>query len=65
MISSYRYFLFTLILLCICSCSIGTSFKVNQIQSFKGVLIPDLSDEPILIERVSKDLIVKEAKKFL
>ena len=64
MISSYRYFLFTLILLCICSCSIGTSFKVNQIQSFKGVLIPDLSDEPILIERVSKDLIVKEAKKI-
>ena len=64
MISSYRYFLFTLIFLCICSCSIGASFKVNQIQSFKGVLIPDLSDEPILIERVSKDLIVKEAKKI-
>ena len=53
MISSYRYFLFTLILLCICSCSIGTSFKVNQIQSFKGVLIPDLSDELILVEGVS------------
>ena len=64
MISIFRYFLFTLILLCICSCSIGTSFKVNQIQSFKGVLIPDLSDEPILIERVSKDLIIKEAKKI-
>ena len=64
MISSFRYFLLTLIFLCICSCSIGTSFKVNQIQSFKGVLIPDLSDEPILIERVSKDLVVKEAKKI-
>ena len=37
---------------------------MNQIQSFKGVLIPDLSDEPILIERVSKDLIIKEAKKI-
>ncbi len=45
------------------SCSIGTSFKVNEILSFKGVLIPELSDEPILIEKVSTDLINKEKAK--
>ena len=45
------------------SCSIGTSFKVNEILSFKGFLIPELSDEPILIEKVSTDLINKEKAK--
>ena len=45
------------------SCTIGTSFKMNEIRSFKGTLIPELSDEPILIEQVTKDLIIKERNK--
>ncbi len=44
-------------------CSIGTSFKTSDIRSFKGTLVPELSDEPILIESVSKDLIVREKRK--
>ncbi len=44
-------------------CSIGTSFKPNEIRSFKGTLIPELSSEPILIEKVSIDLINKEKNK--
>ena len=44
-------------------CSIGTSFKSTQIKSFKGTLIPELSNEPILIEQVSIDLIKKEQRK--
>lgn len=44
-------------------CSIGMSFKLNEIRSFKGTLIPELSDEPILIEKVSMDLIKKEMLK--
>ena len=39
-------------------------FKINEIKSFKGTLIPELSDEPILIEKVTKDLIVKERNKL-
>ena len=54
---------FFLLIPFIVSCSIGTSFKQNEIRSFKGTLIPELSDEPILIEAVSKDLILKEEKK--
>ena len=46
------------------SCSLGTSFRFNEIKSFKGTLIPELSDEPILIEKVSIDLIKKEAKRI-
>ena len=46
------------------SCSMGTSFKLNEIRSFKGTFIPELSDEPILIEKVSIDLIQKEQKKI-
>lgn len=46
------------------SCSMGTSFKLNEIRSFKGTFIPELSDEPILIEKVSIDLIEKEQKKI-
>ncbi len=42
------------------SCSIGTSFKMNEIRSFKGTLIPELSSEPILIEKVTKELVIKE-----
>ena len=44
-------------------CSIGTSFKSTQIKSFKGTLIPELSNEPILIEKVSIDLVKKEQRK--
>lgn len=46
------------------SCSIGTSFKGSELRSFKGVMIPELSDNPILIEKVSKDLIKKEKKRL-
>lgn len=42
------------------SCSIGTSFRVSDIKSFKGTIIPELSDKPILIEKVSMELIRKE-----
>ncbi len=45
------------------SCSIGTNFKSSDIRSFKGTLIPELSDEPILIENVSIELVRKEEKK--
>ena len=37
--------------LLIYSCSIGTSFRTTDIRSFKGTLIPELSDKPILIEK--------------
>ncbi len=46
------------------SCSIGTGFRVNEISSFKGTIIPELSDQPILIEKVSIDLIEKEKSKI-
>ena len=45
------------------ACSIGTHFKSTQVKSFKGVVIPELSSEPILIETVSKNLISSEARK--
>ena len=45
------------------ACSIGTQFKSTQVKSFKGVVIPELSSEPILIETVSKDLISSESRK--
>lgn len=45
------------------SCSIGTSFKPSEIRSFKGTVIPELSPDPILIEKVSIDLIKKEEEK--
>ena len=45
------------------SCSIGTSFKSTQIKSLKGVLIPELSNSPILIESISSELIETEALK--
>ena len=44
----------------ILGCSIGTSFKSNEIRSFKGTIIPELSSQPILIEKESIDLIKKE-----
>ena len=40
-----------------------TSFKTYEIRSFKGTLVPELSSDPILIESVSKDLIIKEQRK--
>lgn len=47
------------------SCSIGTSFKLNEIRAFKGTLIPELSDEPILIEKLTRELIQSEKNKPL
>ena len=46
------------------SCSIGTSFKLSEIRSFKGTVIPELSPDPILIEKVSIDLIQTLVCKF-
>ena len=45
------------------SCSIGTSFRANDIKTFKGTVIPELSSEPILIEKISTDLVQKEKQK--
>ena len=45
------------------SCSMGTHLKPTQVKSFKGVVIPELSSEPILIEAVSKQLISNESRK--
>lgn len=45
------------------SCSIGTHLKPTQVKSYKGVFIPELSSEPILIERISKQLISNESRK--
>ena len=45
--------------------SIGTAFRLNEIKSFKGTIIPELSDEPILIEKVSSELIKKERNSSL
>ena len=58
-----KVFCFIFLVLLLTSCSLGTSFKYNQFKSFKGVLIPELSDNPILIEKVSIDLIKKERNK--
>ena len=55
----FSFFLSILLL----SCSIGTSFKQSDIRSFKGTLIPELSSDPILIEKVSIELIKKEEDK--
>ena len=51
---------FSLIFGSMISCSIGTSFRISDIKSFKGTIIPELSDKPILIEKVSMELIRKE-----
>ena len=45
------------------ACSMGTHLKISEVKSFKGVLIPELSSDPILIENISKDLITKELEK--
>ena len=54
---------YLLILMLLGACSIGTSLKSYQVKSFKGVSIPELSKEPILIENLSSDLIELEKQK--
>jgi len=58
-----RVFLVPLFLIFLASCSMGTHLKPTQVKSFKGVVIPELSSEPILIEKVSKQLISSESRK--
>ncbi len=60
--SSKLFFLMLVLLLCF-GCSVGTHLKSTQVKSFKGVVIPELSKDPILIENVTKDLITKEFEK--
>jgi polysaccharide export outer membrane protein len=60
----FQPIIYLTLFLLLLSCSLGTSFRFNEIKSFKGTLIPELSDEPILIEKVSIDLIKKEAKRI-
>lgn len=58
-----NFFKYIFIITTLISCSIGTSFKVNEIRSFKGTIIPALSKEPILVENISSDLIRSEKSK--
>ena len=58
-----KYLVLILMQLTLISCSIGTSFKLSDIMSFKGTIIPELSKDPILIEKVSMDLIKRETEK--
>ena len=58
-----KAFFFIFLVSSFIGCSLGTAFKYNEFQSFKGVLIPELSDNPILVENVSIDLIKKERNK--
>ena len=55
-----KVLLLFVVLIALISCSIGTSFRTSDIKSFKGTIIPELSDKPILIEKVSMDLIRNE-----
>ena len=57
-----NFILFTAVL-ALMSCSIGTSLRVYEVTSYKGVSIPELSKEPILIEKLSIDLINEEKQK--
>tara|TARA_B100002019_G_scaffold139850_1_gene120471 strand:- start:1518 stop:2645 length:1128 start_codon:yes stop_codon:yes gene_type:complete len=59
----FKFFSYIVLTFFILGCSIGTSFKSTQIKSFKGVSIPELSSDPILIENLSIDLIQSEIKK--
>ena len=61
--SFFRLIVLALSTVALVSCSIGTSFRVNDIRTFKGTLIPELSSEPILIEKISTDLVKKEKQK--
>jgi len=58
-----RFLAFLLTGLFFVGCSIGTSFKSYDVKSFKGVSIPELSNEPILIEQLSVSLIQQEKQK--
>ena len=58
-----KYLLIIFLQLSLISCSLGTSFKLNEIKSFRGTLIPELSKDPILIEKISMDLIKREREK--
>ncbi len=60
MISMRRITYFLVFSFTLTACSIGTSFRLGDIKSFKGVLIPGLSENPILIEQVSTKLIDNE-----
>ena len=44
-------------------CGIGTSLKTYEIKSFKGVSVPSLSPEPVLIEKLSIELIESESNR--
>ena len=57
---SLLFFLFCFTFL---GCSIGTSLKSYEIKSFKGVSVPNLSSDPVLIEKISIELIEYEEKK--
>ena len=61
---AFQSITYVILFLFLFSCSIGTSFRLNEIKSFKGTVIPELSDEPILIENVSMELIKKEERKI-
>ncbi|MFL2768843.1 MAG: polysaccharide biosynthesis/export family protein [Gammaproteobacteria bacterium] len=64
MINSFKkFFSLVFVLFFMISCSIGTSFKSTQIKLLKGVYIPELSVNPILIESISTELIEAEALK--
>ena len=58
-----KLIIFPLLVVLTVSCSMGTSFKYNEIRSFKGTIIPELSSEPILVEQVSIDLINQEERR--
>ena len=47
-----KYLLIIFLQLFLISCSLGTSFKLGEIKSFRGALIPELSKDPILIEKI-------------
>ncbi len=59
----YKNFLLAFLATIFIGCSIGTSFKSYDVKSFKGVSIPELSNEPILIEQLSMPLINQEKQK--
>jgi polysaccharide export outer membrane protein len=61
--NNLRFIFISSLLLLIYGCSLGTSFKSYEVLSFKGVSIPELSSDPILIEKVSIDLIKAEDRK--
>ena len=58
-----NYLIIFLATITLFGCSIGTSMRLNEISSFKGTIIPGLSSDPILIEKISSDLIKNEKEK--